>query len=233
MVVTGARCKYFEHYLRIDTIVIVPVSMPSDMLYQKFNQAITAQLEIGIFSNIEGQLANSITAELPIVHHFWPSVVQHFVSVVYPEHASEEKLSKSILCFVINSFPYFLPYSYQLHGFLYFTGDLRLELIDLFFVKQARPFFRRSASLFQELIGLVSPHLSLVPKYSQTEVVEGHYEYRHYMQEGFNDDGWGCAYRSLQTIVSWFRLHGFTSNKVPSHKEIQECLVSYKLLLFF
>jgi len=46
------------------------------------------------------------------------------------------------------------------------------------------------------------------------------------MQDEFNDDLWGCAYRSLQTIVSWFRLQGFTSRSIPTHKEIQECLVS-------
>lgn len=37
--------------------------------------------------------------------------------------------------------------------------------------------------------------------------------------------GWGCAYRSLQTIVSWFRHQGYTSNPVPSHREIQQALV--------
>jgi len=89
-----------------------------------------------------------------------------------------------------------------------------------------RPYFRQSATLFQPLIGLVSPHVSLKGKFSETEFIKGQYEYRHYMQEGFNDDGWGCAYRSLQTIVSWFRMQGFTSRSVPTHQEIQECLVS-------
>ena len=37
--------------------------------------------------------------------------------------------------------------------------------------------------------------------------------------------GWGCAYRSLQTIVSWFRHQGYTSKRVPSHREIQQTLV--------
>ncbi|XP_078435786.1 peptidase C78, ubiquitin fold modifier-specific peptidase 1/ 2 isoform X2 [Wolffia australiana] len=37
--------------------------------------------------------------------------------------------------------------------------------------------------------------------------------------------GWGCAYRSLQTIVSWFRLQNYTSIEVPSHREIQQALV--------
>ena len=37
--------------------------------------------------------------------------------------------------------------------------------------------------------------------------------------------GWGCAYRSLQTIASWFRHQGYTSKAVPSHREIQQALV--------
>ena len=36
-------------------------------------------------------------------------------------------------------------------------------------------------------------------------IVSGNYGYHHYMQDNFDDDGWGCAYRSLQTIISWFR----------------------------
>ncbi|GMI63439.1 hypothetical protein HRI_000013200 [Hibiscus trionum] len=30
--------------------------------------------------------------------------------------------------------------------------------------------------------------------------------------------GWGCAYCSLQTIISWFRLQHYSSIDVPSHR---------------
>ncbi|OAY47884.1 probable Ufm1-specific protease isoform X1 [Manihot esculenta] len=56
-------------------------------------------------------------------------------------------------------------------------------------------------------------------------LVQGSYEYHHYLQDGFDDSGWGCAYRSLQTIISWFRLQHYTSIEVPSHREIQQSLV--------
>lgn len=56
-------------------------------------------------------------------------------------------------------------------------------------------------------------------------LVHGSYEYYHYLQDGFDDSGWGCAYRSLQTIISWFRLQHYTSIHVPSHREIQQALV--------
>ncbi|CAM8929612.1 unnamed protein product [Rhodiola kirilowii] len=56
-------------------------------------------------------------------------------------------------------------------------------------------------------------------------LVQGSYDYHHYLQDGFDDSGWGCAYRSLQTIISWFRLQHYTSIDVPSHREVQQVLV--------
>lgn len=40
-----------------------------------------------------------------------------------------------------------------------------------------------------------------------------------------DDNGWGCAYRSLQTLASWFVMQGLTEKSVPTFKEIQQCLV--------
>ena len=83
----------------------------------------------------------------------------------------------------------------------------------------------------------------------EVAMVQGAYTYYHYMQDKFNDDGWGCAYRSLQTLISWFRLQvhmhklkhyllkglgfilnsdsfqGYTETKNPTHAQIQKCLV--------
>jgi len=55
--------------------------------------------------------------------------------------------------------------------------------------------------------------------------VSGHYAYHHYMQGGYDDSGWGCAYRSLQTIVSWLRLQAYTDKCIPSHADIQQVSV--------
>ena len=56
-------------------------------------------------------------------------------------------------------------------------------------------------------------------------LVRGDYEYYHYLMEGFNDKGWGCAYRSLMTLTSWFRLNHYISpTMIPSHRYIQETL---------
>ena len=45
------------------------------------------------------------------------------------------------------------------------------------------------------------------------------------MQDRFDDAGWGCAYRSLQTLCSWFRAQHYTSAPVPSHAQIQQTLI--------
>lgn len=37
---------------------------------------------------------------------------------------------------------------------------------------------------------------------------------------------WGCAYRSLQTICSWFQRQHYTARAPPAHREIQSTLVS-------
>ncbi|ETN84607.1 peptidase family C78, partial [Necator americanus] len=58
--------------------------------------------------------------------------------------------------------------------------------------------------------------------------VKGDYTYYHYMQDGIDDAGWGCAYRSLQSIWSWYIHNGFTDKPVPTHLDIQKCLVEIK-----
>ena len=45
------------------------------------------------------------------------------------------------------------------------------------------------------------------------------------LQDRFDDKGWGCAYRSCQTLCSWFRCQHYTAAPVPSHGEIQALLV--------
>jgi len=34
-------------------------------------------------------------------------------------------------------------------------------------------------------------------------LVKGDYDYWHYGCDGLDDRGWGCGYRTLQTIASW------------------------------
>nr|CCD12297.1 unnamed protein product [Trypanosoma congolense IL3000] len=55
-------------------------------------------------------------------------------------------------------------------------------------------------------------------------LVSGSYDYYHYLVDGFKDSGWGCAYRSLQTILSWFQYEGQMLEPIPTLRRIQEIL---------
>ncbi|XP_026503690.1 ufm1-specific protease 2 isoform X3 [Terrapene carolina triunguis] len=75
---------------------------------------------------------------------------------------------------------------------------------------------------------LRNPHTYLNPpgiEAGMVYLVHGVYSYHHYMQDRIDDNGWGCAYRSLQTICSWFKHQGYTEKSIPTHKEIQQALV--------
>jgi hypothetical protein len=66
-----------------------------------------------------------------------------------------------------------------------------------------------------------------ISQYGYRALCKGDYEYFHYCQDGENDKGWGCAYRSLQTLFSWFLLNGFNKEgtSIPSIETIQRTLV--------
>ncbi|XP_054635615.1 ufm1-specific protease 2 [Dunckerocampus dactyliophorus] len=109
----------------------------------------------------------------------------------------------------------------------------RKELHRRFKLPEDRPYFRRANAYhfanesYQDGY-LRNPHLALThPNLDDGKVylVQGVYSYHHYMQDRMDDNGWGCAYRSLQTICSWFQQQGYVERRVPTHKEIQQALV--------
>uniref|UniRef100_A0A8D3A673 Ufm1-specific protease 2 n=1 Tax=Scophthalmus maximus TaxID=52904 RepID=A0A8D3A673_SCOMX len=109
----------------------------------------------------------------------------------------------------------------------------RKELHQQFELPEDRPYFRR-ANVFHFPSEpyrdgyLRNPHLVLThPTMNDGKpyLVQGIYSYHHYMQDRVDDNGWGCAYRSLQTICSWFQQQGYVEQAVPTHKEIQQALV--------
>ncbi|XP_042329464.1 inactive Ufm1-specific protease 1 [Sceloporus undulatus] len=60
-------------------------------------------------------------------------------------------------------------------------------------------------------------------------LVSGSYCYYHYGCDGVDDRGWGCGYRTLQTVCSWLAASAHPretdDHPVPSLKEIQDSLV--------
>lgn len=109
--------------------------------------------------------------------------------------------------------------------------SFRVRLHKLFNLSLSMPCIRSSQAItFAPTRLLRSPHTN-IKNYKPRGLifaVKGDYFYYHYMQDGINDSGWGCAYRSLQSIWSWFILNGFTDKPVPTHLEIQKCLVDIK-----
>jgi hypothetical protein len=63
-------------------------------------------------------------------------------------------------------------------------------------------------------------HISTWPSHSLSSLTD-----LRFVQDKMDDKGWGCAYRSLQTIWSWFRLQHYTDRPVPDHRTIQQTLV--------
>jgi hypothetical protein len=97
----------------------------------------------------------------------------------------------------------------------------------------ASKFIRKESNLSaskytpKKLLNVHEHNKKVISQYGFRAVVKGNYEYFHYCQDGDSDKGWGCAYRSLQTLFSWFLLNGFNKEGVtiPSIETIQRTLV--------
>ncbi|XP_013383909.1 ufm1-specific protease 1 [Lingula anatina] len=78
-----------------------------------------------------------------------------------------------------------------------------------------------------DLLVDVHEDLPLPPDTVSVHLIEGTYQYWHYLCDGVDDRGWGCGYRTLQTLCSWILLHEKKPSKrpVPSIPELQEALV--------
>ncbi|VDK39013.1 unnamed protein product [Taenia asiatica] len=55
---------------------------------------------------------------------------------------------------------------------------------------------------------------------------KGVVEYWHYGGQKIDDRGWGCGYRTLQTIVSWFKLNLSLQSTFPDIDDIQLILIN-------
>ncbi len=146
------------------------------------------------------------TSSLPEVFHLRPEPLGHLCTMIYNKRG-------------------------QCAGF----AEFRRHIHRLFLLPVDRPLFRRmNRHLFDEDLragrgSLLNVHrglrLTSASAGGRVSLVQGTYAYHHYMQDGFDDDGWGCAYRSLQTLISWFRHQGYTATPIPNHAEVQKCLV--------
>ncbi|XP_077445047.1 ufm1-specific protease 1 [Stigmatopora argus] len=78
---------------------------------------------------------------------------------------------------------------------------------------------------------LTNAHRGLPPPVTdplQMTLVNGDYQYYHYGCDGQDDRGWGCGYRTLQTMASWLihNVEGVPKRPPPSIPETQQALVT-------
>ncbi|XP_063776823.1 ufm1-specific protease 2 [Pseudophryne corroboree] len=174
----------------------------------------------------------------------WGRVREMLVSGIKSQVADMEKcmlkyMKGTSIC-LAEPFHFMLPERRGLVTVMYPAGvaeaqleDNRKMLHEQFNLLLDRPYFRRATAYHfpDELYKdgyLRNPHVHLnhLPlEGGTTSLVQGIYSYHHYMQDRMDDSGWGCAYRSLQTICSWFNYQGYTERPVPTHREIQQALV--------
>lgn len=61
------------------------------------------------------------------------------------------------------------------------------------------------------------------------DTIRGNLAFYHYKCDGQDDRGWGCGYRTLQTLCSWIinvKKEFSSTNNIPSITKIQEILVN-------
>ncbi|XP_078042731.1 UFM1 specific peptidase 2 [Augochlora pura] len=197
----------FECNLPIDTLSLVNVNVSSADLHGILVESMCRNIKL-IEKCFDNQLKQpEQSTKLPISIHFKPQALGHLFTVIYPKGNTDKET---------------VAYREVLHK------TLALEM--------TRPYFCygnavRFSSTVQADDVLINPH-EAIPQNNDllntstrnVGIVQGLYAYHHYMQDNFNDNGWGCAYRSLQTIISWYRLQGYTEIPIPSHHTIQKCL---------
>ncbi|PSN54608.1 hypothetical protein C0J52_07393 [Blattella germanica] len=81
------------------------------------------------------------------------------------------------------------------------------------------------AAIEENLLQNVHENLKLPVTDGDTVLMRGHYRYYHYGCDGTMDQGWGCGYRTLQTICSWIKSTLKLDSSVPNIPAIQNILV--------
>lgn len=191
--------------LEVDAMAMLFKNTALIGLYDILIESICRSLRL-IEQTIIDCVENDKNLSIPCTYHFSVPEFGHYLSCVYLNNLKDDDL---------------------------YMQQKRKKLHHHFGLPITRPYFRRSNQhIFKDELSidepLINPHVGLKPsgvKDGKQYLVQGKYSYYHYMQQKFDDKGWGCAYRSLQTICSWFKLQGYTERSIPTHYEIQKYLV--------
>lgn len=195
--------------LNIEILTMIPTQAIGDLLWRNLVSGVDNQIksQIKFISNkvSEREGDKNLSYSIPEVINVYPKTFcSHFMQLIYPYGAKDKDLVEERKILIRKLF---LPSDYPL-----------IRKCNRYVLANER----HSVYLMNVHEGVTSDL-----KDGSVHLVQGDYEYRHYMQDKMNDNGWGCAYRSLQTIVSWFKLQGYVpdSFSVPDHKCIQQTLV--------
>ncbi|XP_017100416.2 probable Ufm1-specific protease 2 [Drosophila bipectinata] len=194
--------------LEIEAMAILCRKTKLLRLYDVLIESICRALRLFELSLVE-HLTEAETGKLlvPRSYHFYPQEFGHFVSCAYLEGLGDDDPNMQ---------------------------ERRKRIHRQFGLPVSRPYFRRTNQIHFDIetedapwTPLLNTHIGVRPSGvtdGKEYLVNGNYHYYHYLQQQVQDKGWGCAYRSLQTICSWFLLQGYTSASIPTHLEIQEYL---------
>ncbi|NXU55570.1 UFSP2 protease, partial [Turnix velox] len=193
---------YINMTLPVDVVVSISPEEPWGNVQSLLVEAIHRQLTDMESCIMRYKKGTSIVVPEPF--HFMLPGKNDLVTISYPMGISDDQLES---------------YRKELHG--------------LFGLPCDRPYFKRANAYhfpdepYKDGY-LRNPHLHINSPGAEPGMVysvQGVYSYHHYMQDRIDDSGWGCAYRSLQTICSWFWHQGYIDRAVPTHREIQQALV--------
>lgn len=200
--VENNKTKILHTHLNGETLVYIDKTIPLSELANLFSNAVVNHLQLAQYWLLCQLKEENLRSPLQSCNVI-PYVSGIVVNLIYPENIQEELLE---------------IYRKQVHRALLFPSD--------------QPFVRRANKFefpSQKKTGgvLKNTHIGLKPSgiAGKVSTVQGTYGYHHYMQDRFDDNKWGCAYRSLQTLISWFRYQGYTDKPIPTHREIQKSLV--------
>ncbi|XP_058129611.1 ufm1-specific protease 2 [Anopheles ziemanni] len=203
MIDSRSEDNYVKIPIQVDCLSMVHREKKLEKCFNTLVDSVCCSLSL-IESALLEQLDKTGQCYVTKCFHMLPRELGHFVTCAYPigSEVQEEQT---------------------------YLRQKRMLMHAHFGLSKHRPYFRKAnAYRFQTGKLLLNPHETLTVPYpdGKTAVVDGAYTYHHYLQDDFDDKGWGCAYRSLQTLVSWFNIQGYSANaKIPSHTEIQKCLV--------
>ncbi|CAI5742066.1 unnamed protein product [Peronospora destructor] len=214
-VVTIPACSASKSPIRrysayCDIIVVVPVDSPVVAVLALLRKQLHHQL-----SGIYNQLRDAPEAVKSVAVHQFPLVGAAFPLTIVSNSVGSDFSSEESM-----------------------NDAKTLESLHRAFLQPLnQPLFRasRGCSLAQQGEWLVASDVlynvhegipsSGMGSHCQSALVDGFYGYYHYLQQGMNDKGWGCAYRSLQTLASWLFLEHYTQQRFLSHEQIQSALV--------